>query len=518
VTRLSTALLITLGLLAVAWTTPATSQESSINAASQQCMGCHDFGPESPAHKLMEGSHGGDAGGTANEQGCAACHGSSVNHASAPTRVSPDVSFGPRWSASTADQDKPCLECHEENVAAHWKDSLHMFNNLSCVTCHDVHTGGDKVLFPAQQPNVCTVCHKAQKQGVHGMEDVVDFNPACSSCHNPHDHESAETAMLENGSMGCRGCHDLVRMAGSNKISDKAKQYHQLMSRPERTCVECHGGIAHAGTDSVTAFAPTAVTRGHVTLFYPGHADSEWLLQQHPGSQPLRQGTNCRQCHRGEEADMGRSRAGDFEPAHREIELSFIRDKDSIRMVLSWRGERDETDIALMWGTRSSNSAFSRGGCFAACHSDLPGMSRDRGQQTGKYLWASRVQQQGLGKPAIVKDAGELEKMMAAGRFAVLWRIQLNSGKAEAATLLDDVHWQPNAPMRASTSYQNGHWTVKIRRDMRQQPEQLVKFSPGERFTFGIALHGKDNPGADHWVSLPLSLSYDGDDTDFKVE
>ena len=66
-----------------------------------------------------------------------------------------------------------CLACHEQNVAAHWKDSLHMLNNLSCVTCHDVHTGGDKVLFPAQQANVCTVCHKTQKKGIHGMEDLA---------------------------------------------------------------------------------------------------------------------------------------------------------------------------------------------------------------------------------------------------------------------------------------------------------------------------------------------------------
>ena len=35
---------------------------------------------------------------------------------------------------------------------------------------------------------------------------------------------------------------------------------------------------------------------------------------------------------------------------------------------------------------------------------------------------------------------------------------------------------------------------------------------------FGIALHGADNQGSGHWVSLPLTLSYDGEDTDFKIE
>jgi predicted CXXCH cytochrome family protein len=466
----------------------------------------------------MEGSHGGDVGGSGNVRGCPACHGPSENHLADPTQNSPDVSFGPRWGAGAAAQDTACLACHEENTAVHWRHALHMLNNVTCITCHDIHAEGDKVLFPDRQAGVCTICHKAQKAGIHGNENPGGLDPACSDCHNPHDHESAKSQMLKNDSLGCRSCHDLARMAESDTVSDSAVNYHRVMSQPNRTCVECHKGIAHVAADAVTAFLPTAVNSGRVTLFYPGGADSEWLLHNHPGSQPLRQGAGCRQCHRGEEANLGHSRAGHFEPAYRDVQVDFDGDEDSIRMVLQWRGERDETDIALMWGKRSSGPAFSRGGCFAACHSDLPGMSRDRGQQTGKYLPASRSQQRSLGKPAIVKDATSLDQMMAEGQFAVLWRINLNTGIAEAATVLDDVHWQPAPPIRASTSYRNGRWTVKIRRRLTHQPEHLMHFDPDTAFTFGIALHGADNPGAGHWVSLPLSFSYRGEDTDFRVD
>ena len=418
-------LVITLVLLVGAGT--ASSQ------ADPRCIGCHDLGPDSPAHRLMEGSHGGDAGGTANPRYCESCHGPSDNHAQAPTQVSPDTSYGPRWTASSAAQDGSCLACHEENTAVHWRHALHMLNNVTCVTCHDVHAGGDKVLFPEQQADVCTICHKAQKQGIHGMEEAAALDPPCADCHNPHDHESAESRMLENQSIGCSGCHDQVDIAGS----EKARRYHRVMSQPDRTCVECHQGIAHAPASSATAFAATPVTSKEVTLFYPGQAHSEWLLQQHPGSQPLRQGASCRQCHRGEEARMGLIQAGGFEPAHRNVQVSFARDEDSIRMILEWRGERDETDIALMWGTPQSGAPFNRGGCFAACHSDLPGMSRDRGQQMDKYLPASRLQQRSPGSPSAVRDKEELAQMLAAGQFAVLWRVRLNSGIAEAATLLD---------------------------------------------------------------------------------
>ena len=57
-----------------------------------------------------------------------------------------------------------------------------------------------------------------------------------------------------------------------------------------------------------------------------------------------------------------------------------------------------------------------------------------------------------------------------------------------------------------------------MRRDLSHMPGQLVKFDPQTRYTFGIALHGSANPGAGHWVSLPQTLSYSGDDTEFKVE
>ncbi|MCB1710871.1 MAG: hypothetical protein KDI10_19365 [Halioglobus sp.] len=43
-------------------------------------------------------------------------------------------------------------------------------------------------------------------------------------------------------------------------------------------------------------------------------------------------------------------------------------------------------------------------------------------------------------------------------------------------------------------------------------------FAPGGKYTFGVALHGAGNPGGKHWVSLPMTLSFDGDETDFKVE
>jgi len=494
-------------------------EEGYASGGSELCISCHDFGPESPVHAVMAGSHGtnGDAEAMQDRRGCEDCHGPSANHAGAPTQISPGVSFGPRWSASSAAQDGTCLTCHEENVAAHWGDSLHMLNNVTCVSCHDIHTGGDSVLFESRQAEVCTVCHKAEKTGMHGLDKDTDGGPPCSSCHNSHNHESAKTEMLLNRSEGCRTCHDLVKMAKSDQVSDRARSYHKVMANPERTCIECHGGIAHATTDSVTSFAPQPGNSKEVTLFYPGTTTAEWLVENHPGSQPLRQGAGCQQCHRGEEAAIGQSLAGEFQPASRRVDVSFSRDADSLRVQLRWKGQRNDQALSMMWG-KGGDETFRRGGCFAACHDDMSGMPGNRGQQTGKYLWSSREQRQQIGRPAIAKDQAALAKMMEQGKFVVMWHVDLNSGKARTATLLDQVNWRAEPAFRASTRFENGWWQVDLRRSLTHQASHVLPFDPEGQYTFGIAINGADNAGGGHWVSLPLTLRSSGEDSDFKVE
>jgi len=501
---------IFLGLLLAA---TATADTPTPDAAL--CLGCHDFGPESPVHMVQAGSHASsdEPGGM---PGCPACHGASAPHTRAPTRVAPTVSFGPHWSSSANDQDARCLACHESGQAAHWRDALHMLNNLTCVTCHDIHAEHDRVLYPDEQAQVCTICHKTQKKGIHGLEDSAGSNPPCTSCHNPHRQQPQEIEMRESGSGGCRNCHNLERMNRDAAVSDTVKSYHQTMLKPGHSCLDCHAGIAHAPADAATAMAPEAVSTRVVTLFYPGMADSDWLLQGHPGSQPLRQGRNCQQCHRGEEADMGARQASGFAPASREVTVSLAADAEQLTMTLAWEGPQDDADIALMWGDGGSE-VFRRGGCFAACHSDLPGMSRDRGQNTGKYLWDSRVQQQRIGQPSLVKNAADLEALMAAGNFVELWRVRLATGDLDVAILLDDVSWQKLNLIQINNNYAKGHWTVALKIPL-NNTGSLKPVTADGKYTFGIALHGAANPGGRHWVSLPMTLSFTGDETDFKVE
>ena len=204
-------------------------------------------------------------------------------------------------------------------------------------------------------------------------------------------------------------------------------------------------------------------------------------------------------------------------PTSRTISLGFDANYSSLAITLSWKGQADDTDVAVMWGD-GGNEVFRRGGCFAACHSDMPGMSRDRGLNLNKYLSSSRAQQQMIGQPPLPKTAAELDSMIRAGEFIELWRIKLQEGgKIEAATLLSEPKWLGSGGMRASAAFKQGIWTVRIERP--SEPESPLKpMNASRRYTFGIAMHPYNRPGAKHWVSLPMTFSMDGDDTDFRAD
>lgn len=500
--------------LLLCWLLPLLA--TTVQGNPDECLGCHDYGDDSPVHRVLAGAHGLDAESTGG-RGCLACHGDSPAHRAAPRRNAPDVSFGPRWGSSAGDQDAVCLRCHEDDTARNWRHALHMVNNLTCVTCHDMHAEDDPVQVAETQSQVCETCHKVQKQGVHGLPAEKPHNPPCATCHNPHDHEDAQATLLATGSAGCVSCHDLADLTGSPGVGTKARRYHKAMASPERTCVDCHEGIAHAPADSAPAMRPRPAARASVTLFYPGLTDTSWLLQDHPGAQPLRQGANCRQCHRGDEALMGERLAdGRVSPTSRVVDVAVARVGEALQVTVSWEGPASDSGLAFIWGDRNVE-ALARGGCFAACHSDMPGMRADHGQVRQKYLALSRTQLPTVGRPAIVAEPDTLAALAAAGKLAEIWRLDLAGGDLKIAPLLADTPWRGSELIHVKKSYDRDRWTVVLTRQLHDTETGFV-ILPQARYTFGIALHGPGQTGAGHWVSLPLTLSFGGDDTDFTAE
>ncbi len=404
--------LTALWIIALLFSQQAPAQDAA--AAIQGCLDCHDYGEDAPAHQVLLGSHGidGDVSDITGRQGCLDCHGASTAHSEDPARQAPDLSFGPRWSASGSAQDKPCLTCHQRDAASNWQHALHMNNNLTCITCHDIHTEQDRVLVASEQSRVCTTCHKAQKTGIHDLGEQGPENPPCSLCHNPHNHEAAQPQMAANESAGCTFCHDTAQMETLAALNPKAGNYHRALDEGKRGCLDCHQGISHAPEESAPLLHPEPVRGRQLTLFYPGNATRQWLTSEHPGSQPLRQGTDCSLCHRGDEAQMGASLGAGLKQPSRQLGVAFSREADQILIDVRWTGSEEDTHLALMWGD-DSNTEFRRGGCFAACH--------DNGQsQASRFLFHGG-------------DEYPAATMGAITTGAELWRIALATGALETA-------------------------------------------------------------------------------------
>ncbi len=464
-------------------------------ALVEPCLECHSDEDGSPAHQVLLGSHGidGDEADLAGRRGCLDCHGDSANHIAKPRKAAPDVSFGPRWTTDPGEQDAPCLSCHEDDAAQNWRHALHMVNDLTCVTCHDIHAEQDKVLVEDQQFTVCTTCHKAQKTGIHDLGQGND--PACSLCHNPHNHEAAESKMRANASAGCVVCHDDQQMNALMEPRPDAGNLHPSLAGRELSCIDCHQHIAHAAEDSAPPLHPKAVSQRPITLFYPGNASREWLTSEHPGSQPLRQGTSCQRCHRGEEALLGRAMAPGLEPSSREIDIAFSRAGDQLHIELQWPGTVDDRQLALMWGEQD-NLPVSRGGCFAACHDAGPGENT-----APDHLLIDPLQ----------TTMGGLDKPRQA---AEQWRIQLDDGSVQTALAGHTVKDQPTNTVSASSSFNAGLWTVNLAIELNGAGPG-ISFGDQGRYTFGIALHGPGDEGREHLVSLPMTLGLNTRDTDF---
>lgn len=132
----------------------------------------------------------------------------------------------------------------------------------------------------------CLSCHSMYSQPYQAQQQTAHFNnrtgvrPICADCHVPRafipkmirkieaSHDVYGTIMgtvntpekyaahipvmkareLErmraNDSQGCRVCHDTER-TDFELQSEKAREYHQSIEAQNKTCVDCHQGIAH---------------------------------------------------------------------------------------------------------------------------------------------------------------------------------------------------------------------------------------------------------------------------------
>ena len=137
---------------------PPAAQPPGEYAGSDTCELCH----EDQVNALKPTKHGQakNPRTPAADHGCESCHGPLKAHVD-------DENNGhvqKMKDLKPAQVSQTCLTCHNRAEHAGWDASAHAARNLSCTTCHSVHSpkSVEFQLVKSTQTQVCATCHRQQ--------------------------------------------------------------------------------------------------------------------------------------------------------------------------------------------------------------------------------------------------------------------------------------------------------------------------------------------------------------------
>jgi len=133
-----------------------------------------------------------------------------------------------------------CVSCHEmhENVYQELKSTIHFTNRsgvrASCPDCHVPHNWTDKIARKMQ----------ASKEvwgkifgSINTREKFLGRRLELA------EHEWAR--FKANDSLECRNCHSAASMDVTRQSPRAATAHQRYLFTAEKTCIDCHKGIAH---------------------------------------------------------------------------------------------------------------------------------------------------------------------------------------------------------------------------------------------------------------------------------
>ncbi|MDA1097436.1 MAG: NapC/NirT family cytochrome c [Proteobacteria bacterium] len=133
-----------------------------------------------------------------------------------------------------------CISCHEmrNNVYQELRETIHYSNRsgvrATCPDCHVPHDWTDKI---------------ARKMAA--TKEVWGKIFGTISTREKFQNKRLDLAMHEwarfkaNDSLECRNCHEYVYMDITLQSPRAADQHERLLANGEKTCIDCHKGIAH---------------------------------------------------------------------------------------------------------------------------------------------------------------------------------------------------------------------------------------------------------------------------------
>ncbi|MFQ5973018.1 MAG: NapC/NirT family cytochrome c [Alphaproteobacteria bacterium] len=133
-----------------------------------------------------------------------------------------------------------CVSCHEmrDNVFAELKTTIHYTNRsgvrATCPDCHVPHNWTDKM---ARKMAATKEVWGKIFGTISTREKFLDKRLALAQ------HEWSR--LRANDSLECRNCHDLDFMDFTRQGRRAAEAHERFLASGEKTCIDCHRGIAH---------------------------------------------------------------------------------------------------------------------------------------------------------------------------------------------------------------------------------------------------------------------------------
>lgn len=133
-----------------------------------------------------------------------------------------------------------CISCHEmeNNVYEEMKTTIHFSNRsgvrATCPDCHVPHKWTDKIARKMQ----------ASKEVWGMLFGTIDTREKFLA-HRRQLAQNEWTRLKANDSLECRNCHNFDYMDFTEQSVRASKQHSTSLASGDKTCIDCHKGIAH---------------------------------------------------------------------------------------------------------------------------------------------------------------------------------------------------------------------------------------------------------------------------------
>jgi DmsE family decaheme c-type cytochrome len=268
----------------------AASAQTGNYVGEETCIGCHDTEGKA-IHQTLHGKAQLPRSPEA-AHGCESCHGPGKAHVDDPAQPESIKRFP---SMKPRDVSDTCLTCHSRSNHVQWKGSMHDARNLSCITCHSIHSPKSEKaqLKTATTIETCVACHKTEvaKLQRSGHMPVREGKMDCTSCHNPHGTTNARMLRVGNWiNETCTSCHAEKRgpflwdhapvREACNSCHDPhgSNNDRMLVAKLPMLCQRCHIGTRHPSTiydaNQLAAHSNRLIGRGCVNCHAQIHGSN----------------------------------------------------------------------------------------------------------------------------------------------------------------------------------------------------------------------------------------------------